>query len=322
MIVSRTPLRISFAGGGTDLREFYSKEYGCVLSTSINKFVYVALNKKFDGRIQLNWSKIEHVDSVDEIQHPIFREAMRLTGVDSGIELTCMADVPSSGSGLGSSSSFTVGVLNALHAFKGERAGAEQLAREACEIEIARLGEPIGKQDQYIAAYGGVCFFKFNPDESVEVKRLECSQPFLDSLQKSLSLFYTNIARSSSSVLSDQQKNTSQRLSELRLLKGFAEKLKRDFENSDSGALGEVLRSSWEEKKKLSSSISNPAIEKMYATAVAAGAQGGKILGAGGGGFLMVYSAEEKRKAVENALSGFKKLDFKLEKTGSTVKAF
>src|SRR5687767_7667592 len=205
MIISRTPLRMSFVGGGSDLPSFYRKFGGAVVSTAINKFVYITLNEKFDHRIRVSYSRTEEADSVAEVHHPLVREAMKLLSVEGGIEMTSVADIPSKGSGLGSSSAFTVGLLHALHAFSGRYASAEQLAREACTIEIDRCGEPIGKQDQYAAAFGGFNFIEFNPDDSVSVEPILCQRETLQQLQENLIVFYTGISRSASAILHQQR---------------------------------------------------------------------------------------------------------------------
>jgi len=201
MIISRTPFRISFAGGGSDLREFYSRKYGAVTSTAIDKYMYVFVNKRFDGSIRLSYTKTEIVNHIDDIQHELIKEAMKKTGITKGVEIITIADIPA-GTGLGSSSSLTVGVLNALYAYKGEEVSAEELARQACEIEINILNEPIGKQDQYAASYGGLNHIKFNPDESVILNSLSMSEKSKKELKDNLMLFYTNISRSASSILS------------------------------------------------------------------------------------------------------------------------
>src|SRR5439155_3436503 len=205
MIISRTPLRMSFVGGGSDLPVFYRKYGGAVVSTAINQFVYITVNKKFDQKIRLSYSKTEEARSVDKIKHPLVREAMKLLGVEGGVEITSVADIPARGSGLGSSSSFTVGLLHALHAYSQRYASAEQLAREACEIEIDRCGEPIGKQDQYAAAFRGFNFIEFNPDNSVSVEPILCKRETIQRLQQNLLVFYTGIVRSASAILKNQQ---------------------------------------------------------------------------------------------------------------------
>src|ERR1051325_4136886 len=206
MIISCTPLRMSFVGGGTDLPVFYRKYGGAVVSTAINQFVYITVNKKFDHKIRVSYSRTEEARTVDRIKHPLVREAMKLLGLKGGIEITSIADIPARGSGLGSSSTFTVGLLHALHAYAERYASAEQLAREACEIEIERCGEPIGKQDQYAAAFGGFNFIEFNPADSVSVEPILCKRETLQRLQENLLVFYTGIVRSASTILKNQQK--------------------------------------------------------------------------------------------------------------------
>jgi D-glycero-alpha-D-manno-heptose-7-phosphate kinase len=311
---------VSFLGGGSDLAAYYKREQGMVVSTAIDKYVYIALHDKFDGKIALNYSSHESVDSVDEVKHPILREALRLTGVSKAVEINSMADIPSEGSGLGGSSSFSVGVLNALHAFKGEQVSPEQLAQEACKIEIDLLGEPIGKQDQYIAAYGGLRTIKFNTDDTVSVNNVSCSSSCKRDLEDQLLMFYTGITRKASAILSQQKENTASKsdaFGSLTSMVGFARQLETDLSEGDSSTLGTLLGKAWEEKKKLAAGVSNPEIDRMYQTAINAGATGGKILGAGGGGFLLVYCPREKIGAVRKALSNYREMLFRFEPHGS-----
>lgn len=305
MIISRTPFRISFAGGGSDLKAFYGKEYGCVTSTAINKYMYIAVHKYFDkNKILLKYSKTELVDSLEKVEHPIFREAMRMVGIESGIEITSIADIPS-GTGLGSSCSFTIGVLHALYAYKGKFVSQERLAQEACRIEIDILGEPIGKQDQYAAAFGNLNYIQFNPDETVDVRPIVCNPLTKKQLQKNLLLFWTGMTRSTASVLNEQKKNIEtdvKKFENLQKMKKLSEEL-RDALNADNLAkFGEVLHKGWLLKRELASSITNSDIDLFYEKALQAGALGGKLLGAGGGGFLLFYCPEEKKESVKAAL--------------------
>lgn len=305
MIISRTPFRISFAGGGTDLKAFYEKEWGCVTSTAINKYMYIAVHKYFDkNKILLKYSKTELVDSLEKVEHPIFREAMRMAGIESGIEITSIADIPS-GTGLGSSCSFSIGVLHALYAYKGKFVSQERLAQEACKIEIVVLGEPIGKQDQYAAAYGNLNYIQFNPDETVDVQPIICNPLTKKQLQKNLLLFWTGMTRSTASILVEQKKNIetdTKKFEALQKMKKLAQSL-RDALNADNLAqVGEILHKGWLLKRELASAITNDDIDMLYEKAIAAGALGGKLLGAGGGGFLLFYCPEEKKDMVKAAL--------------------
>jgi D-glycero-alpha-D-manno-heptose-7-phosphate kinase len=256
---------------------------------------------------------------VDSIEHGLIREAMRMTGVESGVEVTLLSDIPSEGSGLGSSSSFTVGLLNAFYAYRGEQVTAERLAHEACEIEIERLHKPIGKQDQYIAAYGGLRSFRFRRDGGVDVKALRVSGERLRDLGSRLHLFFTGKTRQADSILSEQTRQTVDRLHELDAIKRLALDLEPALESRDFDRLGEILHESWELKRKLASGISNAAIEEMYARARANGALGGKICGAGGGGFLLVYCVPDRQERLAKGMQDYRALPFALERDGSKV---
>ena len=321
MIISRTPLRISFFGGGTDLSEFYKLEGGAVLSTAIDKYIFATVNKKFDDHIRVSYSKTEIVEHVDQIRHDLVREAMKLTGVDGGIEITTIADIPSQGTGLGSSSTFTVGILNALYAYKGQHVSGEVLSQQACKIEIDIVGEPIGKQDQYIAAYGGLQLIQFNPDGSVFVDPIICDRKFKAALQDNLMLFYTGITRKASSILKEQKMNSAaNKVAELKALKELAFRAKKIMEvNRLLDEFGRLLDKNWEIKKSLAGGISKPEIDEFYQQAKAAGALGGKIAGAGGGGFLLLYVPKEKQANVRKALSGLQETVFSFEPQGSKI---
>jgi len=319
MIISQTPLRISFAGGGTDLPSFYQHEEGWIISSAIDKYVFVIIKERFDDKIYINYSKKEIVDSVDEIEHDLVREAMRKTGVEKGLEITTLADIPSTGSGLGSSSSVTVGLLNALYTFQGELVTAEKLARDACEIEINILGKPIGKQDQYIAAYGGVRFFRFKPTEEVVVERINLENSHKRHFGSNLLLFFTGTTRSSDNILTEQNKNTIHKMDVLRSMKHHAAEIRECIQSNQFDPVGKILAKSWEKKKKLASQISNGHIDEMYNRAKEAGALGGKISGAGGGGFLLLYCPRENQNKVREALKEFREFPFFLEKYGSKI---
>lgn len=319
MIITQTPLRISFAGGGTDFKDFYERDYGAVVSTAIDKYIFVVVKERFDDKIRVGYTRTEMVDSVDEIQHELVREAMRMVGISKGIEIDTMADIPSEGSGLGSSSTVTVGLLNALYAYKGEIAPAEVLARQACQIEINVLGKPIGKQDQYIAAYGGLRYFKFLPGEAVETTAIELDSGARQRLAESLLLFYTGITRQSSEVLSEQKSNIASKIAVLTEMRNQADELARQLKLGAVASVGQTLREGWLRKKQLASGISNPAIDELYDMAMSAGALGGKLTGAGGGGFFLVCTPPENRAAVRKRLSHLRELPINLERDGSKV---
>jgi len=319
MIITQTPLRISFAGGGTDFREFFKKHGGAVVSSAIDKYVYTIVKKRFDKRIYINYSQKEIVDSVDEIQHELVREAMRKTGVKDGIEISFLADIPSEGSGLGSSSSVTVGILNALYHYQGVTVPAERLAEEACEIEIDICGKPIGVQDQYIAAFGGLRFFDFRTDGSVVPVKLNTNDSLREDLDAHLMLFFTGKTRKAETILSEQRENIPEKEKILCQMAERARQLKDALEAGDYYAVGRAMEEGWEHKKKLASKISNGEIDSIYEKALAAGAQGGKITGAGGGGFCLLFVEPSKRQAVRETLSDLQEMPFHLERDGSKV---
>ena len=322
MIISRTPLRMSFIGGGSDLPSFYRKHGGAVVSTAINKFVYITLNEKFDHRIRVSYSRTEEADTVAEVQHPLVREAMLLLGVKGGIEITSVADIPSKGSGLGSSSAFTIGVLHALHAHSGRYASAEQLAKEACTIEIERCGEPIGKQDQYAAAFGGFNFIEFNPDDSVSVEPILCRRETLLKLQENMIVFYTGISRSASAVLMNQRRAIEESVDKQKLLRRMTElarALKTELQKNNLACFGQILERGWELKREMTDEISNDQIDAWHAAAMRAGAEGGKLLGAGAGGFLMFYAPRERHEAIAEALKELRRIPMRFEPQGSRI---
>lgn len=319
MVISQTPLRVSFLGGGTDLPAFYELEDGCVVSSSIDKYVYVIVKERFDDLIVLNYSRKEIVERVDDIRHELIREAMRKAGVEKGVEVTTLADIPSEGSGLGSSSSITVGLLNALHTYQGNQKTAGELAREACEIEIDILEKPIGKQDQYIAAYGDVCMFTFRKDGGVIVERLGLSDPQRCRLSENLLLFYTNRTRNASSILSEQREKTRINFPILKQIKQHAIDAKEHLTNSSFDTIGYLMRETWECKKQLASRISDPEIDELYELALSSGALGGKISGAGGGGFLLLYCPLERQNRLRQTLKHIRELPFALERDGSKI---
>lgn len=319
MIITQTPLRISFFGGGTDFEGFYGQEDGLVISSAIDKYIFVIAKRRFDDNIRIGYTRTELVDSVDEVQHDLVREALRKTGVAGRIEISTMGDIPAEGSGLGSSSTVTVGLLNALYNYLGEPKDAEVLARGACEIEIERLERPIGKQDQYIAAYGGLRCIRFLGDGSVQVESLGIEDSVRRELGRNLMLFYTGITRDSSTVLTEQVANMSERLPVLRQMKALALEASECLMQHALDDFGRLLHEGWEYKKQLASNITNGAINTMYDAARQAGAIGGKISGAGGGGFMLLYCPPEKQDSVRAALSAYRELPFSLERFGSKV---
>ena len=319
MIVVRTPLRISFLGGGTDFPEYYREHSGAVLSTAIDKYIYVIVKQRFDHKVYVNYSKKEIVENFTELDHELVREAMRVTEVEQGVEITTLADVPSSGTGLGSSSSVTVGLLQALYAFRGHLGTAESLARQACESEIERCGKPIGVQDQYIAAYGGLRQLDFQEDGKVSVIDLGLGQELLLRLNRNLMLFYTHITRPSASVLTEQRDNIGERRASLVGLRNLALQARDCLKSDDLSEFGELLHQGWELKKGLASGVTNITLDEHYRAAREAGALGGKISGAGGGGFLLLYCPLAYQDDVRNALSSLRELPFAFDSDGSRV---
>ena len=321
MIISRAPFRVSFCGGGSDIPSFYSKYGGCVLSTSIRKYVYLSMNKAFNkDTITLKYSQTEEVTDPKNIQHKIFKQVLTDFGT-RGIEISSIADVPA-GTGLGSSSTFTVALLRLLYTWNGQHASAYKIAKEACEVEIEKLGNPIGKQDQFAASFGGLRYYEFEPDGFVKVEPVIMKSDAREKLERNLLMFYTGDVRSAHNILAkethnlanDQEKiNTTLKLCEMTRF------LREKLENGDVDALGPVLKESWEMKKSLAQGISNPLIDKAYEQALKAGATGGKLLGAGGGGFLLFYCENETAKErVRNALS-LTEMPFEFDRAGCSI---
>jgi len=319
LIIVQTPLRISFFGGGTDFPSFFMEEGGCVLSSAIDKFIFLVIKERFDEKLRVGYTRTEMVDGIDEIQHELIREALRTTQIASGVEITTMGDIPSEGSGLGSSSTVTVGALHAMYAYQGEIVSAERLAREACMIEIETLNRPIGIQDQYIAAYGGLRLIEFLPDGEVNVEKINISSEARRAFNDNFLLFFTGVSRSSSSILNEQKNNIKDRLGELREIKQMAYQARTYIETENFDALGELMHQSWELKKRLAGTISNGSINDMYEAARGAGAIGGKVAGAGGGGFLLLYVPYQRQGKVRAALSGLQELPFRLEADGTKI---
>ena len=319
MIITRTPFRVSFAGGGSDIPSFYEKHGGCVLSTAINKYMYISVHPSFDRKqTVLKYSKTETVNDINDIEHVYFRQVLNNLGV-SGVELVSTADIPS-GTGLGSSSSFTVGLLHSLYCYKGKFVSKERLASEACDVEIEQLGIPIGKQDQYAAAYGGLNFIEFRKDGGVLVDPVIMNENSFRRLESNLMMFYTGQLHSASEILKEQKSNITAGDKEANQLKmcGLARSLREELQNNNIDAMGEILHQNWLLKKTLASGISNPAIDEAYDKAINAGAIGGKLLGAGGGGFLLFYVPLEKQESVKTAI-GLPQLPLAFDRQGSAV---
>jgi D-glycero-alpha-D-manno-heptose-7-phosphate kinase len=319
MIISRTPFRVSFVGGGTDLPSFYTREAGAVISTTIDKYVYITVNRRFDSTLRVSYSQTEIVDRVEGIHHPLFRETMKETGVDSGIEVTSIADVPS-GTGLGSSSSFTVGLFHALRAFGGRFQTAADLAEQACRLEIECLKEPIGKQDQYAAAFGGLRRYIFNTDNTVFVDPVICTPETRANLFGHLLLFYLGGTRNASDILQEQSNLTDQKIEHLRKLRGLVDRFWDVLtRKSDLREIGELLHDGWECKKHLACKISNASIDEYYDRARRAGSLGGKVLGAGSSGFLLLFCEPAKMGRVRESLRDLREISFRYEPEGSKI---
>lgn len=319
MIIVQTPLRVSLFGGGTDFPSYYLQHGGCVLTTAIDKYIFVTIKKRFDHKLRIGYTHTEMVDHVDEVKHELIRESLHKTGICEGVEITTMGDIPSEGSGLGSSSTVTVGALHAMYAFNRELVLAERLAQEACEIEIETLGKPIGIQDQYIAAYGGLRFMEFHTDGRVTSQRITLEDRALRFLNENLLLFFTGVTRKAEGILSEQKANIQDKSAVLCEMKQIAHRACNELQNGNIEAIGHLLHESWLLKKRLASQISNNTLDEMYETARKAGALGGKISGAGGGGFLLLYCPKEKHEIVRDALGHLQELPFKLGQDGSKV---
>jgi hypothetical protein len=319
MIITKTPFRVSFCGGGSDMANFYEKYGGCVLSTSINKYCYISIHPYFnENQTLLKYSENELVDDISRIKHRIFKQVLGDMNIH-GVEITSTADIPG-GTGLGSSSTFTVGLLNTLNCYNGKFVSKNKLASLACEVEIEKLGNPIGKQDQYGAALGGLNFIKFNQDGSVSHEPIMMDGKVYKQLQKNLLMFYTGTTRSANTILAEQTKNITADDKAKNLLKmcDLARDMKSALESNDISSFGRILDEGWQLKKELASGIANPAIDEAYDIAMKNGALGGKLLGAGGGGFLLFYCEEEKQKQLKKAI-GLRELEFTFERDGTSV---
>jgi D-glycero-alpha-D-manno-heptose-7-phosphate kinase len=319
VIITQTPLRIGLLGGGTDLPSYYREHGGRVLNCAIDKYIYVVVKQRFDDDIYVNYSKKEIVSRIEDLEHELVREAMRMTGVTGGVEITTLADIPSSGSGLGSSSSVTVGLLHALYAYTGRQLAAEELAEAACTIEIERCGKPIGKQDQYIAALGGIRDLRFGPGNDVLAEELGLTTRERLILQQQIMLFYTGITRRADSILFEQTANVATTLPQLDILRDLAGFAVERLRSGDVDALGPAIRESWEVKRKLASGVSNAEVDSAVSRALDAGAKGAKLTGAGGGGFLLVICPMEKQPAVRLSLGHLRELPIRLDRFGSRV---
>lgn len=319
MIITQTPLRISFAGGGTDFRDFFRREEGWVVSSAIDKYIYVIIKERFDDQIRVGYTKTELVEDIDLIEHDLVRECLRMTGIRKRVEIATMGDIPSSGSGLGSSSTVTVGLLNAMFTYQNEPKNAATLAHLACEIEIDVLGKPIGEQDQYIAAFGGQRFIHFGRDGCVRVEPLGLDAEQIRRLNGNLMLFFTGVTRKADVILSEQTNNIPATEDSLRALKRLGLRVRDALRAGEFDEFGRYLDVGWRLKKRLASRISNENIDDLYATARRAGALGGKITGAGGGGYLLLYCPRERQDDLRAALHSVTELPFHLERDGSKV---
>lgn len=323
MIIVRSPLRISLGGGGTDLPSYYREHSGFLVAAAIDKYVYITLHHTFQPGLIIKYSKMEKVDSVAEIQHPIIRESMRALGiVDTHLEIASMADIPA-GTGLGSSGSFTTGLLRALHASQRNLIHPNQLAEQACDIEINRLGEPIGKQDQYIAAYGGLTCFRFLPNDAVEAWPLKISSKTLHELEDNLLLFFTGYSRNASSILKEQDDKSKhserEMIDNLHFVKELGRQSQAALEQGEVRKFGELMNVHWEHKKKRSGGMSNSRIDEWYRLALDNGAVGGKLIGAGGGGFLMFYAEDRARLRTVMEEQGLQEVRFRFDFEGTKV---
>ncbi|MGN6679122.1 MAG: GHMP family kinase ATP-binding protein [Streptosporangiaceae bacterium] len=319
MIITQTPLRIGLLGGGTDLPGYYRAHGGRVLNCALDKYIYVIVKQRFDDDIYVNYSKKEIVSRVEDLEHELVREAMRMTGVCGGVEITTLADIPSAGSGLGSSSAVTVGLLHALFAYKGRQVSAVELAERACTIEIDYCQKPIGKQDQYIAALGGIRDIRFGPGDEVVADEVELAAAERRALQQQIMLFYTGITRSANGILAEQNANIDATRPQLDLLRDLASLGIDSLCSGDIDSVGTAIREAWEAKRKLASGISNDQIDDAVARALDAGATGAKLTGAGGGGFLLAICPLEYQASVRRSLRDMQELPVKLDRLGSRV---
>jgi D-glycero-alpha-D-manno-heptose-7-phosphate kinase len=317
VIISQTPYRVSFAGGGTDLPAFYRQEPGAVLSTTIDQHMYVTIHRRFEPTIRVSYSRTEMAGTLDEVQHELVREAMRQVEIDEPLEITTIGDVPA-GTGMGSSSSLTVGLLNALHAYRHRVVGPETLARQACRIEIDILGKPIGRQDQYAAAFGGVNYIRFHPDDTVDVEPVPCRMETLAELERRALLLYTGQTRDADEILERQSSGTAGRMEVLRAMRDLAGAMRLALTgDGDLDRFAALLHEGWELKRSLGFGISSDRVDAWYEAARKAGAAGGKLLGAGGGGFLLLIAPPWRHRAIREALDRPRELPFRIARHGS-----
>lgn len=318
MIIVQTPLRISLFGGGTDFPDYFRVNGGSVLSSAIDKYVYVIIKDRFDDQIRISYSTTEIVKTVDDIKHELIREALKLTQIKKSVEIITMGDIPA-GTGLGSSSTVTVGALHAFHTYRNQQVSNEMLAREACKIEVDILHKPIGYQDQFIASYGGLRFFEFNKDGTVDHQAVEIDWQIANELSNRLIILFSGITRKSETILTEQKSNIRNNLKALNKLKEISYEARDALIDGKLDTIGHLLHESWELKKSLAVGISNGKLGEIYRIARQAGALGGKVTGAGGGGFLMLYCPLEKKEKIRSALTSLKELPFRLEPNGSRV---
>ena len=323
MIISRTPFRVSLVGGGSDMASYYSHHPGRVLSFAINSYMYVTVSPRFDSTVRVAYTETEIVEDFENLRHGIIREAMRLTGVTHGVEITTIANI-FAGTGLGSSSSLAVGVLHALHAYNGDYRTKAQLSEEASRLEIEILGAPIGKQDQYAAGFGGINVIQFNSDETVNIDPVVCDRQIREQLDNRLLMFYTGMRGDNGSILGKQSREVADKAGKRRVLGemvALVEPLMKALTEGDLDTVGDLLHANWELKRTLTADIANERIDGLYAKALAAGARGGKLLGAGGGGFLLFYCKEEKQPALREAMtaSGLEEFRAGIEMQGSSI---
>jgi D-glycero-alpha-D-manno-heptose-7-phosphate kinase len=317
MIISQTPYRVSFAGGGTDLPAYYRREFGAVLSVTIDQHIYVTLHRRFESTIRVSYSRTEVAHTIDDVQHELVREAMRMVEIDEPLEITTIGDVPS-GTGMGSSSSLTVGLLTALYGYRHRVVSPKLVAEQACQIEIDVLGKPIGRQDQYAAAFGGLNYFRFNPDDTVDVEPVPCRAETLAELERRTLLLYTGQTRDANVILEQQSSATKDRVDVLRAMRDLADEMRQSLAGEgDLDRFASMLHEGWELKRSLGFGISNDHINEWYATARRAGAVGGKLLGAGGGGFVLLIAPAWRHRAIREALGRPRELPFKVSRCGS-----
>ena len=319
MIISQTPYRVSFAGGGSDLPAFYREEHGAVISAALSKHMYVTVSPRFDETVRVAYTRTEITAGIEPLQHELVREALRITNLHKHIEITTIGDLPG-GTGMGSSSSLTVGVLNALYAYKGQIVSRSKLAKQACEIEIDVLGKPIGKQDQYAAAYGGVSYIRFNPDETVDVEPVPCRAETMAELERRILLMYTARQRSADTILKMQSEGTADKMGVLCEMRDLADSMRRVLAGrGDLDRFATLLDEGWKLKRSLGFGIRAQLVDDWYEAARKAGAQGGKLLGAGGGGFLLLMAPVEQHDAIRGALGHPREIEFNIDRLGSRI---